>query len=897
MASMASTPAAASLRAEKTQAPAPAHTPLPRHSLCDRVLGAPAAVVVLRAPAGFGKTTAMAQLRAQWVGQGLACAWLTLDRGDNDPQRFMGFLREALGAPPASASLPMLDTSWGERPQALFLDDFECIAAETTLQLLRDLIAQMPRGSRLVIGTRRQPELGLARLRAQGLVLELDTDALRFTEDESRALLALHQVSALSADDHALLQHKTEGWPAAMALAAMALAQHRDQADFIRRFSGSTQAVAEYLTEDVLARQPAELREFLLATSVLRHLNASVCQALLPRLDCAYLLERLQASNLFLTPIAGQAGHWRYHALFADFLRVELLRHRPDEHQRLHLAASAWYEAHQRPVPAIDHALEGGDHPHALHLLGLHAQRFLAEGRLRLLARWFAAIPPEALRQQPLLQVVSLWATAFTQGGFEAMRQLDASGCLASSDPAVRAHVDAMQCTWLVMQDRPVEAHAAGLAALARVPTGQPYADNILSIVMAQLMAQQGQPGQREAAHQLLDAARQRQGDSPFMRMYIESVEGEQDLLDGLLRQATARFRIAVNASGQAVRSASPAPRAANAWAGVLHAFALYEANQLAPAERLLRVHLPVVQPLGLQDHVILATLCLARIARAQGDIDEAVRLLAELETVGHHQGLPRLVASAHLERARVLMQQGQAEAAALALDRAEHGDGPQQAWRHDRQLRRLVHSAHEPVMGRLRWAVHFGDPLRALSEVDAELGWARAHQRPLRAITLSLLRAVALRRAGREDAALAQLELTLTGTAEQGFMRLVLDEGPIVAALMPALQHTLDARPGDGDPVLQDHLRRLVAAAGPVVAPPAGAPARAPEGLLDKLTPKETQALQLLAEGYANLAMAEKMGVSENTVRTHLRNIHAKLDVRSRTQAVARARQLRLLR
>jgi len=886
------------VRADKTQPQAAAHPPVARLGLASRVQASNAAVLLLVAPAGFGKTTAMAQLRQQWHGDGLATAWLTLDRGDNDPQRFLGGLREALqalqpAAEPRATLLPFDPfeaAARSGRPFALFLDDFECIAADAVVRLVRDLVEQLPRGSRLVIGSRRQPDLGLARLRTQGRVLELDAASLRFSDAESRELLALRQAPALSAADHQLLQAKTEGWPAAMALAAMALQHHGSGSQFIRRFSGSTQAVADYLSEDVLDRQPAELREFLLATSILRQLDAPVCQALLPRLDCAYVLQRLQASNLFLVPIAGRPGHWRYHTLFSDFLRVQLLRHRPHDCQRLHLAASAWYEAQDRIVPAIDHALEGGDPPHALHLLAQHGQRFLAEGRLRLLARWFAAIPGDALRARPLVQVVSLWATAFTQGAFEAMQQLDASGCMALDDPQVRAHVAALHCAWLVMQDRPVEAHAAGREALARVPTGQPYADNLLCIVMAHLMAQMGE---RHEAHQLLDAARVRQGDSLFMRMYIESVEGEQDLQDGALRQATARFRIAVSAT----RAASHDHTSGNAWAGVLYACSLYEANQLAQAERLLRVYLPVVQPMGLQDHVILASLCLARIARARGDIDDAVRQLTDLESLGHAQGLVRLVASARLERARVLMHQGRADAAASELARADQPE----AWRHERQLRRLAHSSHDPLLGRLRWAVHFGDPQHAFVDLASELAWSNTHRRPLRALVLSLLQAVVLRRLGREHDALAQLAQTLAGAAEQGFVRLVLDEGPLVVALLPALLRHVDARAGDADPLLTDYLRQLLEAAGPQPAEP-GAPAqrgpgRLPAGLLEKLTPKEMQALQLLAEGYSNLAMAERLGVSENTVRTHLRNVNAKLDVRSRTQAVARARQLGLLR
>lgn len=862
-----------------------------REALCRRVLASSAPVAMFVAPAGFGKTTAMAQVHERLHRAGGAVAWLTLERSDNELHRFLGRLCQALRPlglmidPQAGTGLlPIILAEALSRhgaPFALFLDDFEMITDAAVLQLVRALINGLPPGSRLLIGSRRQPDLGLARLRAKGQLIEVDVAELRFTADESRELLQLRYGPTLSADELRRLQDKTDGWPAALALVALALARHHSHSDFIARFSGSTGVVADYLSEEILARQPAEVREFLLATSVLRHLDVQACQALLPNLNCAYLLERLEASNLCLVPVASESGTWRYHALFADFLRVQLLRSQPEEHARLHLAASAWYEQQGRLAPAIDHAIEGGDHPYAVALLGQHAMQFLVQGRLRLLARWFAAIPAEALREQPLLQMVSVWTAAFTRGGAEALAQLQRTGCEASTDPAVQAHVRALHCVLQAMCDDAVEAYALGRTALAQLPTQQPYADSVLTIVQANLMALMGD---RDGTCRLLDAVRHQQGDSVFLRMYLESVEGDQDLQDAQLRQATARFRIAVSAS----RATSPDDSSGNAYAGVFYAYALYEANKLDQAERLFKVYLPVVQPIGLQDHVILASLRLARVARLRGDVDDAVRQLVELEDFGYRRSLPRLVASARLERARMLMQQGHADASAAELDKA---DVPM-IWARERQFRRLAHVSHDLLIGRLRWALHFGNATRALADIEAEISWSREAARPLRVMTLSLLRAAALYRLERPDDALRALQGVLVATAEQGFVRLVLDEGPLILPVLHALQRARALR--DGEALLADHLQYLLQAAGPLDEPNVGEP----DGEVppEPLTPKETQTLHLIAEGYSNTAIAEKLGVSENTVRTHVRSLYAKLNVHSRTQAVARARRWRQL-
>ncbi|MDQ0083418.1 LuxR family maltose regulon positive regulatory protein [Variovorax boronicumulans] len=881
----------------KLNPPAFVATQVLRTAISEEIASAAVKLVLVRAPAGFGKTTAMAQIRERVEAQGIATAWLTLDRADNDVSRFLACLAEAVqrvGVEEPLANAPfdaVAALAAHDSPFTLFLDDFERVQEPAVLGLVREIIEHLPRRGQIVIGSRSLPDLGLGRLRARGQLMEIDTDRLRFSLEETSAFFSLRQAQAtqaLPADMLSQLYRKTEGWVAAIWLASMALERHGTTSGFVERFSGSDRAVADYLAEDVLAHQPQDIRDFLLRTSILRQLDASVCQALCPRVDCAAILERLAASNLFVTPVSGDGDAWRYHSLFADFLRAQLAREQPGELERLHLAAAGWYEAHDRPVPAIDHAIEGGDHPYALTLLDSYAAQFLEQGRMRMLARWFSAIPEHQLREHPFLQPISLWATCFTHGPWDAMRQLEQSGCLDSPIAEVRASAHTLVPLLLAMQDRHDEAYEAGRPSLARLPTGLAFADSVLLNAMSHILAVRGD---QQEARRLLDVARREQGNSTFNRMYTESLAGLFDLHEGRLRQATARLRMAVDSTHAVSYNHSHG----NAWAGVLYAGAVYETNQLVQAEHLLNVYLPLARDVGLPDHMILSHVMRSRLAFHAGDIDAAFQALTELEYLGHHRQLPRVVAGAKLERSRMLLLQGNGPASHDELLRA---DDPA-LWEREQRQRLPAHDLDYLALAKARWEITFGDARGALGVLDAELHAALASARNRRVLKLKVLRALALQRVGDVAAAVDEFGEVLQTASQEGFMRLILDEGPAVGMLVhryAAAQHE-GARSGStNDPILADHLQRLLHAVGPAATGEAEA-STGDNAMKEPLTRKEIRVLQLLAEGYSNNAMAEKLFVSDSTVRTHLRNINMKLDAKSRTQAVAIARRLGVIR
>jgi len=845
-----------------------------------------AKLVVVCAPAGFGKTTAMVQLRALLERQHVASCWLTLDRGDNDISRFLASLSAATATLDPDGRGDALETLSSDAGAfAVFLDDFEVIQEPGVLDLVREVIDRLPRGGRVVVGTRVQPDLGLARLRARGQLLEIDTDALRFTSDEAAEFLR-RRGAELSLRDLEDVVTRTEGWPAALWLLSLALQRPGAKLSLVARLLVSDRGVTDYLSEEVLAQQSIDVRTFLLRTSILRQLSLPVCRALLPTIDCSAVLHNLERSNVFLSAVAGTDGLYRYHSLFADFLKAQLEREQPDQPARLHLAASGWYEDQGRPVPAIDHAIEGGDHPHAVHLLERHASSLLEAGRMRLLDRWFCAIPEPLLCEQPRLAAVAVWARCFTQGPWKAMEWLDRSGVASSADEVVMAHLRAQRPVLMGMMDRYEEAREAGEAGVARLPTGQTFADSALFNAMAHIVSVVGD--RREAQHFLANA-RRFQSDSAFNRMYTETVEGVLDLREGRFREALARFRVAVasNSRPDAYRYDN-----GNAWAGVFLAAAVYESNDLDAAERLLNVYLPLARNVGLPDHLITSHRLKSRIHFSRGNVDTAFQTLAELETVGHDRHLPRVVASARLERSRLFLLQGNQPA---ARDEMQSAEDPS-VWDAVAREARPAHEIEDLFIARIRFDLHFGDAASVIGRIDPEWRRAMSAGRRYRVMKLRILLALAFQRVGDLGRASDELTVILRDASREGLWRILLDEGPALGTPLRRVFGEWAARGSPADPVLASYTQTLLESLGPLAADDevSGTSDDQPR---EALTSKEIRVLQLLAEGYSNAAMAEKLFVSDSTVRTHLRNINAKLNCRSRTQAVAVGRRLGLIR
>lgn len=880
----------------KHRPPAEHSTLIPRTALQAQLQASAGQLVLLHAPAGFGKTTLLHQARAQLKQTGLACAWLNLDRSDNDVARFTLCLEQAANqiglaaVPNATVFDAALPWQQAAAPFALFLDEFEHVHEPAVLGIVRAIIAQLPPHSRVFIATRNLPQLGLARLRSRGQLLGLNADDLRLTLSETQAFVRMACPQEPSFSTVQELHARTEGWAAALRLACIAMARSSNAEQFVARFSGSERAMAEYLAEEVLQGQSPAMQEFLRTTSILRQLQPAICQVLLPQLDCQALLSQLQNSALLLSPQTQEEDSWRSHSLLADYLRTQLQAQQPQAFKRLHATASAWFEVHGQAVAAMDHALEAQDHAGALRMLERHVDDFLQQGRMRLLARWLTRIPQAMLAPHPRLHAAAVWATCLSHGPARAETLLRAALQQHPGHPELTAHAAALWPTLRLMQDRNQEALALGRVSLRALPQGTPFITGTLLTTMAHLSyTLQGST----AARALLQTARMHtQQGSRFLHMYTEATEGLLDLQAGRLRQAAARFRLAVDAS----HAGHSNQLQGNAWAGVFYAYTVYESQQWLRAEQLLNVYLPLAREVGLPDHMVLSYAMRARMAFEQGDVDLAQAVLIELEFLGHRRQIPRVCAAAHLERARIYLRQGNAHAARQALQQAQQGP----TWEREPHERWFAHETEYPALAEIRWQLHFGCPEQALALLGPEIQRAHTQRRERRTLLLQLLRSLALANSQRPTDAAALLGQILPTIAHEGYVRLVLDEGPAMGQWLKRCQqmgteHRLSL-PWASDPLQTATLNRLVQTFGTLPEDPTHNPDSQAVPALEQLTRKELRILTLLAEGYSNSAMAEKLFVSDSTVRTHLRHINRKLGTGSRTQAVAIARKLGLV-
>lgn len=877
---------------------------VPRTRLVDRMhTASDAALVLVRGPAGFGKTTAMLQYYAQSKNRGVAVGWLTLDRADNDLVRFLRYFAEAcrsidpgllpVGEVPQGLSGEdvVLDVighlSAFEGRFILFLDDFEEIENPVVLGLVQQIIDYLPQGGQLVIGSRAALQLGIGNLRVHDRLVEIDTEQLRFDALEIATFLRYQGGFALRDDDIRRLQKRTEGWPAALRLVALSLRDRADPQDFVSTFDGANASITEYLLDDVLSRQDERMRHFLLHTSVLQELSASLCDVLLQCTGSGEMLARAERAQLFVVSQDKDRNWYRYHPLFGSFLRAQLHRQDPQAVAGLHLRAAHWWLEADRPAQAIEHALLGNDESFLLSLLQGQASDLLWRGRARTLARWYAALPKSTLlHRHPLLMLDFAWALTLAHRYDESLKLLDMS--LSENQPdALRTETQAQRAFILAMMDRVKPSSELWRACMSRIGETRPFADVMLGASFGYCLVAESR---FDEAWLLLDRTRQRALEigGTFIAPMALCLEGAIDLAQGRLRNATAGFRAAFT-------GANTMPHVAgNAVAAAFLAEALYEAGQIEEAERLLTGYMPMLKDAAAPDQLITSFVVLARISMSRGNDGPAMAALDDLEEMGHRKGLPRLVASARLERGRIALVGHQL---AVAQD---HLSGALEAyfWEPFDGLIMHANDADSPLIAELRWRIHGGRAAAALPILKKALSHAEELHRNRRAMKISTLMALALYSAGQQVAGLRRLRDVIGIAAREGFVRALIDEGSALLQMIAKLREREVSLPTPDFRILA-FLDRLLGADDAALDAVPGVPSDAGtviEGGPNVLSGRELQVLRLLADGRRNREIAEHLFVSETTIKAHLRNINVKLGTQSRTHAIAVARQMRLV-
>jgi LuxR family transcriptional regulator, maltose regulon positive regulatory protein len=921
------TPAAAAaperdrLLATKLHIPRPRPGFLARPRLLERLTqGTTGALILVCAPAGFGKTS----LLGDWARRGQRpVAWLSLDGGDSDPARFWRYLATALdrarpgvrervealftgGQPPLEAVVTVVVNELVEGPEqvVLVLDDYHLVEAPPVHDSLAVLLERLPPQLRLVLASRADPPLPLARLRAGGQLTELREADLRFTPQEAAALLRTAVGPELPEAAVAALGDRTEGWVAGLQLAALSLRGQDDIGAFVEEFSGSHRYVLDYLAEEVLDRQPSELRQFLLETSILERLSGDLCDAVTGRGDGQQVLEAIERAHLFLVPLDEVRGWWRYHHLFADLLGVRLHQERPERVTELHRAAAAWHEAHDLADEAIRHALAAGDASWAARLIERQIDARILRWEGQTLQRWFAALPAELVRSRPRLSLAQA-RLALISGQLEAIE--------GPLDAAERALADC--------RDKPEEPYEPSVGRGASMLANLPAAIALERAGLAHLRgdAEQMATSARRALAELGEGEWMLES---FTRWYLavaqwvagRLVEAEAALASSIARWRAASHRAPAAAAlgyhslglvqrdrGRLVAALAtyrealavaaepdgPAPQVAGvAFVGM--AGVLYERDELDAALAYATDGIALCRQLAYTPPLAHGLVTLARIRQAQGDRAGALDALGQAEGLQLSPVVVGLLNPVPAQRARLTLALGDVDTAAR--------------WVRARGLT----AEDEPTYPRERGYLMLVRVLLAQQAPEQALGLlerlhaqAAAQGRTGGVIQVRTLQALARQAIGDPRGVTAPLADALVLAAPEGYLRVFVDEGPPMAALLRELVGRRQERSAAAGAVPRDYLARLVDAFER-----AGLPVRLPvrrggvvvTGLVEPLTARELDVLRLLAAGAPNRAIAKELVVTLDTVKRHVSNLFRKLEVANRTQAVARARELELL-
>jgi LuxR family transcriptional regulator, maltose regulon positive regulatory protein len=846
-----------------------------------------AQVFLVRAPAGFGKSTLLRQVSAELSASGFSVGWLTLDQSDNDVTRLLSGLQAVLrgieeqdagarATPPyfqQSAAQVLARIGQLQTPFAIFLDDVEHLAEPEPARLLRDLIAQLPANGRLYLGSRSLPNLHLGRLRVSGTLVEIGLPDLRFSQAEAEDYVVRKRGVALNPDDLARLYRMTEGWPAGLTLASTAIGRQADTKGLLTHLLGRDQTVTDYFAEEVFARQTEAIQNFLLRTSILRELEPDLCGDVAGTGDAAAILEALSTSDVLMGVLEGTRTAYRYHGLFSEFLRARLEQKFPAaEIAAMHLAAAEGYLRAARPVPAIDHLIEAQAFERAAQMIDAEVDHLLGQGRMRLLARWFTRLPAEVIDTLPELRVARIWATGLAKSPAAALEMLQSSGLHASDAADVSAHVRAMTATFLAMTGRLDEAYDTGKAAVPFLPSPAPFADTLLLNTMSTVTALMGR--RQEARRHNENAKRSlAPGADMFNLMYSEAGRGILDLQEGRLREALARLRIAVTEAHPKRRDLT----GGNAYSAIPYAAALYETGEIDEAGQILQAYLPMALDLGLTDHLVLGYRTSVRIAEARDEKDIMWSTLVQMEHAGVVRSDARLVGAAQLERLRVLLVEGEGDEAVAEFREAEANA----LWDHVARMRYLGHESEDIEIARLRLQL-FVPPVKEVPRaLDVMRRGALRDRRMQRWLKLSILGARNLLALGESGMAEKRLSEAASFARAQGYARIFHEEG---------------AWPGGTPLIVAEFGPVTAAAAKPDAAPVAGAGSQCRKTQDGPLTNKEIEVLHLLSKGLSNISIGRTLDVSDSTVRTHLRNINRKLEAQSRTHAVAIGQSLGLI-
>ena len=843
-------------------------------------------LTLVTAPAGYGKTT----LVLNWIHRREACsAWLSLDAEDNDPVRFWVYVVAALQqlVPQLGkqtleliqASTPhhmqsvvaslVNELSMTEGAIVLVLDDYHLIQNPAIHDTLAFLIDHLPTHFHLTITTRTEPPLPLARFRARGQMLELGSDDLRFSQEET--LRFFSEVMGLSLQEEAIaaLARKTEGWVAGLQLAGLSLQNQADQADFVTSFTGDDRYIVDYLAEEVLKQQSETTQDFLLKTSILERMTGSLCDAITGREDGQEMLDLLERSNLFVIPLDNRRQWYRYHHLFADFLRQQLGRENANRIAAYHGHASQWHEDHDLASEAIHHALAAEDITRAALLIEKHAYTTRMRGEVSTVLAWLRALPETFVLRQPRLCLEYAWCLILTGQPDNAVPYIQAIE--TTLDFKIKTASRSTQND--NKQTRPVIGEAMAVWAKVACDTGRPAdaidlfqqartylpPDNydLQTIISLHLGTAYLTVGNIEAAWQAYSDAVELSQASGNFNADITALSrlGDLHLLQGQLNQADRHFRRALQLATRDGRQ--PTPIATHAYTGIAQILA--ERNQLEEAIEHYGTSIRLAEQGGGQRALAMGLLALALAYARSGDGHQAQVVVERVQEMTFDSTQPCLNGILTIVQAQIAFILNDFDQTKFWLERyrSECYTGLDRS--------HLTLKAHILLkQGMTEEAAILLEQLTAKTDIISIMG---------NDLEIAILRSLILEKLGELSESEQVLSPTIQLGQAEGYIRTFTD----VTDILPIMRRLLAK--GIATAYITELLELMEA-----------------DRHDNLLTEREMEVLNLIAAGGANKEIAQELVIAVSTVKRHIHHIYEKLDARSRTQALARAREMNLL-
>ena len=866
-------------------------------------------LTLISAPAGFGKTTLVVawlsdshlpiddlQFKDTPIGNHKSkivnqrACWLSLDENDNSVSRFFTHVIAAIRTIEPNFGSSLLGSLQATRlqnetavtqtllneltqlsqPLTLILDDYHAITNTAVHNILATLIDYLPPNIYLVITSREDPPLPLPRWRVRGQLNEIRADDLRFTKDEAADFL--RQTMGLQLDEPAIttLESRTEGWAAGLQLAALSLRDQRDAEQRIATFSGNDRHIADYLLTEVLYQQPPEIQHFLLHTAVLERMCASVCDALLNSGDAAShlqsqtVLERLETTNLFLIPLDNQRRWYRYHHLFADLLREKLLRDEGEAViQQLHQRAATWYESQNLREEAVHHAFQAEDLDYAGRLVAETAVDSLwQQGGASLIQQWTKALPTPILQTYPRAAILAAAAYLIVGDIQMSANYLD----MVADQPEVEAEWHLLEA--VLMRNRGQVPQALEFAQFA-LDSLSPDEHNLRTFAQLQLVNNFLQLAELDEAEQVIQSIRRNFDQIDVgSQLQVLRMHGIIAALRANFKQASAIYHEGLN-----LNTATNQPMIGTLYNGL--GFLHFQKHEFELAANYYEQAMYWSQRTGITDILLDAHLGQAELACWHGDGQQALDIMTQFQQFAQRSQMSEIIEISEVLNALFHLKAGQLETAVQWANNSglTMHDKPTFHLHNQYKLFIAIHISH---------GHHTGDKhqLPPLTQLAKQLlALLRQHDYNFDAIELLTWMTLLYEQQGDLDTALECLQTAVNLAQPSHIIHPFVERGPAIQTLLAQLP-----------PTHPHYLQRLQNAFTPSLSATSHSPSP------DALTDREQEILTCLAAGLSNKAIEEKLFISKNTVRTHLKNLYSKLGVNSRTQAIARARDLNLL-